>query len=44
MWSGGDGVPEGWTLIAGVCVVPRLDEVTEFLVERRKSRLLQRLK
>ena len=40
--AGEDGVPEGWTLIVGVCVVPRLDEVTEFLVERRKIRRLQR--
>ena len=34
--AGEEGAPE-W-------VVPGLDEVTEFLVERRKSRLLQRLK
>jgi len=42
--AGEEGAPEGWTLIPGGGVVPELDEVTEFLVERRKSRLFQRLR
>ncbi|PWW74813.1 Isy1-like splicing factor [Tuber magnatum] len=41
--TGEEGVPEGWTPIPDGWVVPGLEEVTEFLVERRKSRLLQRL-
>ena len=35
-----EGAPEGWTPIPGGWVVPGLHEVTEFLVERRRSRLL----
>ena len=35
-----EGTPEGWTPIPGGWVVLGLDEVTEFLVERRRSRLL----
>ena len=41
--AGEEGTPDGWTPIPDGWVVPGLDEVTEFLVERRKSRLLQRL-
>ena len=33
--AGEDGAPEGWTPIPGWQVAPGLDEVTEFLVERR---------
>ena len=35
--------PGGWTEIPAGWKVPDLDEVTEFLVERRKSKLLARL-
>lgn len=40
--SGGEP-GEGWTPIPAGWKVPSLEEVTEFLVERRKSRLLERL-
>ena len=39
-----EGAPEDWTPIPGGWVVPGLDKVTEFLVERRKSRLFQWLR
>ena len=42
--AGEEGAPEGWTRILEEWIVPGLGEVMEFLVERRKSRLLQRLK
>lgn len=35
--------PESWIQIGGGWVMPGLDEVMEFLVERRTSKLLQRL-
>jgi len=42
--TNGQGEPPGeWTEIPAGWKVPSLDEVTEFLVERRKSRLLQKL-
>jgi pre-mRNA-splicing factor ISY1 len=40
---GEDGKPDGWMAIPDGWEVPGLEEVTEFLVERRKSRLLERL-
>ena len=33
--AGAEGAPESWTPIPGWYVVPGLDEVTEFLLERR---------
>lgn len=39
----GGEVPRGWMAVEGGWKVPTLEEVTEFLVERRKSRLLQKL-
>ena len=33
--AGAEGAPESWTPIPGWNVVPGLDEVTEFLLERR---------
>ena len=40
--AGEEGAPEGWTSFPGGWVVPGLDEVMEFWVERRKSLLFQR--
>lgn len=40
--QGGDA-PGGWVEIPEGWKVPSLEEVTEFLVERRKARLLQKL-
>lgn len=39
----GGEIPKGWVQIEGGWKVPTLEEVTEFMVERRKSRLLQKL-
>ncbi|KAH8149409.1 uncharacterized protein LAJ45_06488 [Morchella importuna] len=43
MRGAGGEPPAGWDAVPGGWRVPSLDDVTEFLVERRKARLLERL-
>lgn len=43
MRAKGGEIPKGWVQIPGDWKVPTLEDVTDFLVERRKSRLLQKL-